>query len=82
MNWATIAAFPSQEFAPFRLLYAGNIGRKQNLLAYCVTLASSNLDFEFRVFGAGAEAETLRRSLDEINDPRFEVVPGSVEVRW
>jgi len=66
---------PELGIRPFRLLYAGNIGRKQNLLEYCNALASSNLDFEFRVFGAGAEAETLKRRLAGINDPRFVTGP-------
>src|SRR5437899_1409676 len=41
---------------PIRLLYAGNIGRKQNLLALCRALQVSPLDFKFTICGNGAAA--------------------------
>lgn len=56
---------------PVRLLYSGNIGGKQNLLAFCQWLAESHHDFEFRIQGAGGKAEEVRRWIEAGNDGRF-----------
>jgi colanic acid biosynthesis glycosyl transferase WcaI len=60
---------------PPRLLYAGNIGRKQHLLEYCRQLAASDLSFEFRIFGDGAEADRVKEWLCDLADPRFTTGP-------
>ena len=56
---------------PLRLLYAGNIGKKQNLLALLQILRASALDFEFRVNGSGAQAAETERWIRGCGDPRF-----------
>jgi colanic acid biosynthesis glycosyl transferase WcaI len=57
--------------APVRLLYAGNIGRKQGLLELCRFLHALETPFEFRIFGDGAGARELVSSLKEMHDSRF-----------
>jgi glycosyltransferase involved in cell wall biosynthesis len=56
---------------PLRLLYAGNIGKKQDLLAFCKRLATTGADFEFRIHGDGGEAEGVRAWVEAGGDPRF-----------
>ncbi|MEO3386743.1 glycosyltransferase family 4 protein [Mesorhizobium sp. CAU 1741] len=56
---------------PVRLLYAGNISRKQDLLRLCRFLADSDIDFRFRLFGDGGEAEAVRRWVETAGDARF-----------
>ena len=60
---------------PVRLLYAGNIGKKQNLLALLKTLAVSSARFEFLVHGNGAQAADVERWMAETRDPRFRFGP-------
>jgi colanic acid biosynthesis glycosyl transferase WcaI len=60
---------------PVRLLYAGNLGMKQNLLALLQRLHHSDARFEFRVHGAGAQEANIRAWLDEVGDPRFSFGP-------
>lgn len=60
---------------PVRLLYAGNIARKQDLLRLCRFLASSDIDFRFRIFGNGGEAGTVREWVETTGDPRFSFGP-------
>jgi colanic acid biosynthesis glycosyl transferase WcaI len=84
-NWADkdlmarFAAQPPTRLAgphsPIRLLYAGNIGRKQNLLDFCRHLHESDAPFQFRIFGAGGAAEELKLWLAEVNDSRFSFGP-------
>jgi len=58
-----------------RLLYAGNIGGKQNLLGFCESIAASEENFLFRIFGSGSEAETVREWVAKRGDSRFEMGP-------
>ncbi len=56
---------------PIRLLYAGNIGRKQNLINFCRFLHASDVAFDFRIFGSGGGAEELATWLASVDDGRF-----------
>ena len=57
--------------ASLKLLYAGNIGKKQGLLEFCVELARSDIPFSFSIHGNGGEAATVQRWIQESADPRF-----------
>jgi colanic acid biosynthesis glycosyl transferase WcaI len=54
-----------------KLLYAGNIGRKQGLLDFCKRVARSDVEFEFRIHGEGAESAELRAWIESLQDARF-----------
>lgn len=56
---------------PVRLLYAGNIGSKQDLLAFCRKLHASDAPFFFQIHGNGSEAERIERWVDSVDDDRF-----------
>jgi colanic acid biosynthesis glycosyl transferase WcaI len=56
---------------PVKLLYAGNIGKKQDLLKFCERLADAKLDFTFRIHGNGGEAARVAEWVAQRNDPRF-----------
>ncbi len=56
---------------PLRLLYAGNIGKKQGLLEFCQFLAETKSDFRFQIHGDGGESETVRSWLRQKPDARF-----------
>jgi len=58
-----------------RLLYAGNIGGKQDLLKFCRRLQESTARFQFRIHGDGAEAGTVRDWVETTGDPRFSFGP-------
>ncbi|RIK73779.1 MAG: hypothetical protein DCC67_17420 [Planctomycetota bacterium] len=58
---------------PVRLLYAGNIGKKQGLLEFCQRLHASPLQFDFRIHGDGGEAQAIRQWAADVADPRFTV---------
>ena len=60
---------------PIHLLYAGNIGRKQDLLRFCEILHQSNIPFEFLVHGNGAEASSFESWINRTRDPRFRFGP-------
>lgn len=60
---------------PVRLLYAGNIGTKQDLLRFCETLHASEAQFAFRIHGDGGHAETIRTWLRQTGDPRLTFGP-------
>ena len=45
---------------PTRFLYCGTIGKKQGLLRFCQQLSACDLDFHFRIRGAGSEASAVR----------------------
>jgi colanic acid biosynthesis glycosyl transferase WcaI len=60
---------------PIRLLYAGNIGKKQNLLALLKMLQATALSFEFRVHGSGAQASDVEGWIRETCDNRFQFGP-------
>jgi len=61
--------------APLQLLYAGNIGRKQNLIALCDALHASSLEFVFRICGSGAGAKDVSTWVNERQDARFSFEP-------
>jgi colanic acid biosynthesis glycosyl transferase WcaI len=56
---------------PLKLLYAGNIGKKQGLLEFCQILANAKVNFAFRIHGNGGEAESVRKWVESCSDPRF-----------
>lgn len=56
---------------PIKLLYGGNIGKKQGLIDFCARLAATDLDFEFTIHGNGAEASALEAWVDSAGDSRF-----------
>ena len=58
-----------------KLLYAGNIGAKQDLLRLCKALLESDADFKFRVHGNGAEASAVQRWVETCGDHRFTFGP-------
>ncbi len=55
---------------PLRLLYAGNIGKKQGVDRVVGMLAASDRNFEFEICGAGAGAEAVDQVLPA-GDARF-----------
>jgi colanic acid biosynthesis glycosyl transferase WcaI len=57
--------------SPLRLLYAGNIGKKQGLLEFCKILAKSRLDFIFKIHGDGGESQVVGAWVAGIQDSRF-----------
>jgi colanic acid biosynthesis glycosyl transferase WcaI len=63
------------EHGPVRILYAGNIGKKQDLLEFCQTLRRCDAPFEMRIFGSGARAAEVRDWVAETGDPRFRYGP-------
>ncbi len=60
---------------PVRLLYAGNIGGKQDLLRFCETLHASPAPFLFRIHGDGGHAEAMRTWVEQTQDARFSFGP-------
>ncbi len=60
---------------PIRLLYAGNIGEKQDLLCFCKMLQKSTMPFEFAVYGNGSEAFSVESWIDAVQDSRFTFGP-------
>jgi colanic acid biosynthesis glycosyl transferase WcaI len=56
---------------PVRLLYAGNIGKKQDLLKFCQRVARSDLAFDLTIHGDGGEARTVEEWIREQHDRRF-----------
>lgn len=76
-----VAALPAKsgrdpDRGPLDLLYAGNIGNKQNLAAFCERVRQSDLDVTVSVHGSGPGAEALREWWEEHGrDPRFRLAP-------
>ena len=75
-----IAALPNDKIGraprnPLRLLYAGNIGKKQGLLAFCQALATTDAAFHFTICGDGSERATIERFCQGCRDKRFEMRP-------
>ncbi len=70
-----IAAHPSKVgrpvSSPIKLLYGGNIGKKQGLLEFCKRLAETSLQFDFTIHGNGGEAPALRQWVESSGDARF-----------
>ena len=60
---------------PLRLLYAGNIGGKQDLLKFCKILANSTVPFFFQIHGDGAEASQMNSWVKDCEDARFSFGP-------
>ncbi len=56
---------------PVKLLYAGNIGSKQDLLRCCRHLHRSDAAFFFQIHGDGSEADRVSTWIDESGDDRF-----------
>lgn len=54
-----------------QLLYAGNIGKKQDLLLFCQKLQASSADFRFRIHGNGGGADEVRAWVEACGDSRF-----------
>jgi colanic acid biosynthesis glycosyl transferase WcaI len=67
-----IGRLPSQ---PVRLLYAGNIGKKQGLLEFCQCLQRCDLNFHFKIHGDGGEVNAIREWVSKSSDSRFEFGP-------
>lgn len=71
-----IAGHPSKlgrpASSPVKLLYAGNIGKKQGLLEFCQRLHQPDVPFHFRIHGNGGEAQCIKEWVAETNDSRFE----------
>jgi len=57
---------------PLKLLYAGNIGKKQGLIEFCKVLAATPINFHFRIQGNGGEAEAIKQWVAETGDARFQ----------
>lgn len=74
-----IQSFPSKEGRapenPVKLLYAGNIGEKQDLLHFCQTLQKTDAPFKFRIHGDGSQAEGVAAWIRQIGDARFHFGP-------
>jgi colanic acid biosynthesis glycosyl transferase WcaI len=60
---------------PIHLLYAGNVGGKQDLLSLCQVLAASDLSFTFRIHASGSEAGALQDWVGSSGDDRFHFGP-------
>ena len=58
---------------PVRLLYAGNIGAKQDLLKFCKNLARSTAAFQFQIHGDGGSATEVREWIINSQDRRFSI---------
>jgi len=75
----TIATLPDKvgrrPEGPLRLLYAGNIGTKQDLLRCCQSLAASDAPFTFQIHGSGGRADDLRQWVEGAGDARFAFGP-------
>lgn len=56
---------------PLRLLYAGNIGTKQDLLRFCRALAASDAPFTFHIHGSGGRAADVKAWVEQSGDRRF-----------
>jgi putative colanic acid biosynthesis glycosyltransferase WcaI len=70
---------PGVETKPVKLLYSGNVGTKQNLLAFCRELSALNSPFHFRIQAAGGRRAELHEWIKTSCDHRFELLPLSDE---
>jgi colanic acid biosynthesis glycosyl transferase WcaI len=60
---------------PVKLLYAGNIGTKQDLLRFCQALQRSDAPFQFRIHGDGGRADDVKNWVNASGDARFTFGP-------
>ena len=60
---------------PLRLLYAGNIGAKQDLLAFCELVAATKADLVFEICGSGSTAVEIERFIARRRDARLRFEP-------
>jgi colanic acid biosynthesis glycosyl transferase WcaI len=60
---------------PTKLLYSGNVGNKQGLLAFCEFLASAAAPFTFQINADGGQAPALFAWHARARDPRFTLGP-------
>lgn len=58
---------PPPDSDKIQLLYAGNIGKKQNLKEFCAIFNDNQLAHELTIHGAGAEAENLSKWIQNNN---------------
>lgn len=56
---------------PIKLLYAGNIGKKQGLLEFCKHLSQESISFHLQINGNGGEATSVENWIKQQQDPRF-----------
>ena len=68
--------------SPVNLLYAGNIGKKQDLLRFCEVLRQSDALFEFRIYGNGGEAKKIQHWIQQSGDARFQFGPFLGELEF
>jgi len=61
-----------------KLLYAGNIGTKQDLLLFCQQLQATDAPFHFRIHGNGGRADEIREWVEATGDDRFTFGPFSM----
>ena len=90
-NWvhesleARLRALPTRErytpSPPMRLFYSGNLGTKQNLLAWCRILHQTGTDFSFVIQAEGSRVAELRNWHESVGDRRFELRGLSDEAR-
>lgn len=62
-----------------RLLYAGNIGTKQDLLGCCKRLAATSVPFTMDIHAAGRGADEVAAWIERDGDQRFRVGPFLTE---
>jgi glycosyltransferase involved in cell wall biosynthesis len=57
---------------PLKLLYCGNIGKKQGLLELCQHMRTLDINFHFQIRGGGGECQAMKSWVENNLDPRFE----------
>ena len=61
----------TQDANSIQLLYAGNIGNKQNTKEFCDKIKKSDWRFKIQIFGDGGQAAGVKRWIDDAHDERF-----------
>jgi colanic acid biosynthesis glycosyl transferase WcaI len=56
---------------PIKLLFSGNVGKKQGLVEACELLQATSVPFELKIQGAGGEGERLSQWIAGKQDARF-----------
>jgi len=67
---------------PLKLLYAGNIGNKQDLLRLCHLFLESKVNFSFNIYGNGSKAREISKFVNTIRDKRFKFGPFLEELEF